>query len=150
MGEFKTTTLDKWQNLEGRLSGLFGCAVALAGGHEIQMVKGRDGERLVIQVYVDGSIKGEWTKAENGQPLHPEARFWRPYRCRSWPLKEYPALKRAFGKRKADQMTALKTVAFIPTWNSPRTLVRHLRKQFPDLELQDRDQSLDALAGGGL
>ena len=148
MRETETPTLDKWQQLEGRLSGLFGCAVAEAGGHPIQMRKGRDGERLIVNVYVDGWIKGEWTKAsEDGEPVHPEGRFWRPYRSRGWPLKQYRDLKRVVGKREADRMTALKTVAFIPTWNSPRTLVRHLKKHFPDLELQDDDSSLDALEG---
>lgn len=128
---------DKWQQLEAQLGGVFGDATATADGHELRFVKRLYGERLVIQVYVDGWIKGEWSKADDqGEPAHPEGRFWRPYRSRAWKLKQYAQLKRAFGKRKADQMTALKTVAYLPSWNSPRTLVRHLRKHFPDLELQ--------------
>lgn len=127
----------KWQQLEEQLGGVFGDATATADGHELRFVKRLDGERLVIQVYVDGWIKGEWSKVnDQGEPEHPEARFWRPYRARAWKLKQHAQLKRAFGKKKADQMTALKTVAFLPSWNSPRTLVRHLKKHFPDLELQ--------------
>jgi len=131
---------DKWQQLEAQLGGVFGDAAATADGHELRFVKRLDGERLVIQVYVDGWIKGEWSKADDqGKPAHPEGRFWRPYRSRAWKLKQYAQLKRAFGKRKADQMTALKTVAYLPSWNSPRTLVRHLRRHFPGLELQARE-----------
>lgn len=130
-------SLDKWQQLEARLRGVFGDATAVAGGHEVRFVKRLDGESLVIEVYVDGWIKGEWSKAdESGEPVHPEGLFWRPYRSRAWKLKQYAQLKRAFGKKKADQMTALKTVAYLPSWNSPKTLVRHLKKRFPDLELK--------------
>lgn len=131
------TDRDKWQQLEDQLGGVFCQAAAVADGHELTFRKALHKERLVVEVYVDGWMKGEWSKAnEQGEPVHPEGRFWRPYRSRAWKLKQYAQLKRAFGKRKADRMTALKTVAFLPSWNSPRTLVRHLRKHFPDLELQ--------------
>lgn len=135
--EIDQPVLNKWQQLEACLSGAFGSAKAMADGHELHFVKQLDGERLVVAVYVDGWIKGEWSKAdERGEPVRPEGRFWRPYRSRAWKLKQYAQLKRAFGKKKADQMVALKTVAYLPSWNSPRSLVRHLKKHFPDLELK--------------
>lgn len=130
-----TEQQDKWQQLEEALSGVFAYATIRADGHEVSLQKRLSGEKLVVQVYVDGWIKGEWTNAENGEPVHPEARFWFPMRRRAWPLKQYKSLKKVFGKKKADEMTALKTVAFLPSWNSPRSLVRHLKKHFPDLEL---------------
>jgi hypothetical protein len=132
--------MDKWRELEQRLAGVFASAKAEADGHELHFVKRVSGERLVIETYVDGWIKGEWSRVgEDGAPAHPEGRFWRPYRSRAWPLKQHAALKRAFGKRKADQMVALKTVALLPSWNSPRSLVRHLKAQFPDLVLKDEE-----------
>jgi hypothetical protein len=126
---------DKWQELETRLSGVFGFAKAKAGGHELSIKKALDSERLVVQVFVDGWIKGEWVTAEDGRPVHPEARFWRPMRCRVYPLKKHSVLKKVFGKKRADEMTALRVIGFTPHWNSPRALVRHLRRHFPDLEL---------------
>lgn len=128
---------DKWKRLEAALSGVFGHAKAQADGHELLFKKVTSGEKLLVEVYVDGWIKGQWCKAEDGEPAHPEARFWRPMRSRPWPLKKYRDLKKVFGKKKADQMTAMKTVAFTPYWNSPGTLVRHLKKHFPDLELME-------------
>lgn len=128
--------LDKWQQLEGRLHGVYADVTAVAGGHEVRFMKHLCGERLVIRVFVDGWMKGAWSAAaKNGEPAHPEGWFWRPYRSRAWKLQRHPQLKRAFGAHKADQMTALKTVAYLPEWNSPRTLVRHLKKRFPDLEM---------------
>lgn len=133
--ETEPLVLSKWAQLEERLSGVFGSAKAVADGYELYFVKRLSGERLVIETYVDGFIKGEWCKVEDGEPVHPEGRFWRPCRSRVFPLKQHAALRRAFGKRKADKMTRLRTVAVVPTWNTPRALVRHLKKHFPDLEL---------------
>ncbi|ERS04815.1 hypothetical protein Q673_06260 [Marinobacter sp. EN3] len=135
--------MNKWQQIEDRLSGVFGSVKAFAGGHEISLEKQVDKERLVVAVYVDGWIRGEWTRATaDGEPENPQAMFWKPYRTRPWKLSQYKDLKKVFGKKRADEMTALKTCAFMPYWNTPKSLVRHLKKHFPDLEILEPD--LDA------
>lgn len=126
---------DKWNQLEQAMRGVYAHIKARADGHELSLVKAVHGDRLVAWVYVNGLIKGEWYRAENGKPVHPEARFWCPHRSRVYPLSKYNALKKAFGKSRADQMTALVTVCFTPMWTSPRSLIRHLKKNFPDLEI---------------
>lgn len=132
--------MNKWQQLEEQLKGVFGSATVLADGHEVTLQKRLDGEKLVIQVYVDGWIKGEWWSVdEQGQPVHPEGRFWRPMKRRAWQLKQYKELKKVFGKKKADEMTAQRTVAVTPCWGSPRPLISHLKKHFPDLELKNSE-----------
>ncbi|WP_445157380.1 hypothetical protein [Halomonas sp. E14] len=128
--------MSKWQQLEEQLRGVFGTATVRAGGHVVTLQKRLDREKLVVEVGVDGWIKGAWSSVDSqGQPKHPEGRFYRPMRSRVWPLKQYKELRKVFGKRKADEMTALRTVAVSPYWNSPRSLINHLRKHFPDLEL---------------
>jgi len=126
---------DKWKQLEQSLDGIFSRVNARADGYALKFVKSLDGQRLVTLVYVNGEIKGEWFKAENGKPAHREGRFWCPHRRRAWPLKKYSELKKVFGKRKADQMTALETVCFSPIWTSPRSLTKHFKKNFPDLQI---------------
>ena len=129
--------MEKWKELEKSLQGVFGSATIHADGHEVTLLKRLDGEKLVIQVGVDGWIKGAWSMVDGkGEPKHPEGRFYRPMRSRAWPLKQYKDLRKVFGKRKADEMTALRTMALSPYWNSPRSLVSHLKKHFPDLELK--------------
>ncbi|MEQ4538047.1 MAG: hypothetical protein ABN479_03790 [Billgrantia sp.] len=129
--------MNKWQQLEEQLKGVFGCATILADGHEVTLQKRLDGEKLVIQVGVDGWIKGAWSSVnEDGQPVHPEGHFWRPVKRRVWQIKEYTQLKKVFGKKKADEMTALRTVAVTPYWGSPRPLISHLKRHFPDLEIK--------------
>lgn len=129
--------MNKWQQLEEKLQGVFGSATILAGGHEVSLQKRLDGEKLVIEVGVDGWIKGAWSSVDRqGEPKHPEGRFYRPLRSRVWPLKQYKELKKVFGKKEADRMTALRTVVVSPYWNSPRSLISHLKRHFPDLEIQ--------------
>ncbi|HDZ48754.1 hypothetical protein LCGC14_0074790 [marine sediment metagenome] len=128
--------MNKWKQLEEQLSGVFGSATIRAGGHKVTFRKQLDGEKLVIRVGVDGWIKGAWMSVdEHGHPEHPEGRFYRPHRYRACKLKSYPSLKKVFGKKQADEMTALRTVQVSPYWNSPRTLISHLKKHFPDMEL---------------
>lgn len=134
--------MNKWEQLEDALQGSLGCATVIAGGHEVSFYKRLDGERLVVETYVDGWIKGEWMKVDaEGNPVHSQGRFWCPIRRRAWKLKEYPRIKKAFGKKEADRMTALKTMLVSPAWKSPRSLVRHLKKHFPDLELKTPEAS---------
>lgn len=129
--------MSKWKELEEKLSGVFGGATILADGHEVILQKRLDREKLVIEVGVDGWIKGAWSSVDRqGQPKHPEGRFYRPMRSRVWPLKQYKELRKVFGKRKADEMTALRVVAVSPYWNSPRSLISHLKRNFPDLEIK--------------
>lgn len=134
--------MDKWKQLEQQLSGVFGNAKIHADGHEVTFEKHLHGEKLVVLAGVDGWVKGEWWKVDdNGKPVHSEGRFWCPCRSRAYKLKQYASLKRAFGKKKADQMTALRTVAVQPFWGSPRTLISHLKKNFPDLELVSSEEA---------
>ncbi|OSQ49636.1 MULTISPECIES: hypothetical protein [Thalassospira] len=126
---------DKWKQIEETLKGVFGKIKVQADGYELTLTKSIDRERLVTLVHVNGEIKGKWFRAKNGKPLYPEARFWFPMRRRAWPIKKHSELKKAFGKREADQMTALETVCFSPMWTSPRSLIAHLKKHFPELEI---------------
>jgi len=128
--------MDKWQELEELLSGVFGAAKIRADGHEVIFQKSLYREKLVVQVWVDGAIKGDWIKVnDNGEPKHSEGRFFRPMKSRCWKLKQYKELKKVFGKKEADKMTELRVVGFLPYWGSPRPLISHLKKNFPDLEL---------------
>ncbi|MGP5324958.1 hypothetical protein [Vreelandella titanicae] len=131
--------MNKWQQLEEQLSGIFGTAKILADGYEVSFYRVLNAqEKLVVVTYVNGWMEGKWFSAdENGEPKHPESRFFRPRKSRACKLKQYPNLKRIFGKKEADKMTALRTTMFDPYWNSPKTLISHLKKHFPDLELKD-------------
>jgi len=128
--------MDKWKELAELLTGAFGVAKVRANGHEVIFQKCVHREKLVVQVWVDGVMKGDWTSVgDKGEPKHPEGRFFFPMKRRPWKLKQYKELKKVFGKKEADNMTELRVVGFLPYWGSPRPLISHLKKNFPDLEL---------------
>lgn len=142
--------MDKFKKIQESLAGIFGDVIFKADGYLVHCVKRTQKERLVVEVYVDGWIKGEWSRVDDkGDPVHPQGRFWQPCRARAYPLKQYPKLKRAMGKAWADKATCLRTYACLPTWNSSRSLVSHLRKHFPDLQIVEKSEA-GALVQGEL
>lgn len=139
--------MNKWQQIAESLKGAFGTITVIADGHEVSFHKGVYGEKLVIETWVDGHIKGAWMAVDDqGAPVHPEGRFYRPRKHRVYALKQHAKLKRVFGKKRADEMTALRIYMLDPTWNSPKTLVSHLKKSFPNLEVVQEDAPEEAEA----
>ncbi len=129
--------MNKWDEIKSRLEHLGGQVTLLADGYRVTLRKMHNGKRIFVVVYVDGHIRGEWFAVEGGQPMSPEARFWRPVKRAAYKRKAYNQLKRAFGKKKADQMVAPQVVAFTPDFGTEGSAVAHLKKNFPDLEIQE-------------
>jgi len=129
--------MDKWKSLEKQLQGIFCKVKATVDGYDLEFKKVLDGEKLVVAVFVNGFfMKGPWSSVDaNGKPEHPEGRFWCPKKMRAYPVKKHAQLKRLFGKKKADQMTALRVAYLLPSFSSPKTLVTFYRKHFPELKL---------------
>ncbi|PWW41602.1 hypothetical protein DFO83_101294 [Idiomarina loihiensis] len=127
--------MDKWKSLESQLQGMFCEVKAQVEGYELEFKKQLDGEKLVVSVFVNGWIKGAWASVDpEGNPKHPEGRFWCPKKMRVWPKKRYAELKRIYGKKKADHMTALRVSCVLPAFSSPRALTAFYRKHFPELQ----------------
>lgn len=127
--------MSKWGEIKSRLEHLGGSVKLLADGHEVSLRKAHNGKTIFVIVYVDGHIKGEWTKAEDEKPVHPEARFWRPVKRAAYKKKGYSQLKRVFGKKEADQMVTPRVIGFVPDFGTEGSAVAHLKKYFPDLEI---------------
>lgn len=129
--------MDKWQEIKKRLEHLGGSVDLIADGCELGLRKVHDGKRIFVSVYVNGYIKAKWIKADDdGRPVHPEARFWRPMKKAAWSKKDYRDLRKIWGKRKADAMITPRVVAFVPDFGTEGSVVAHLKKHFPDLEIK--------------
>lgn len=136
--------MDKWQEIKNHLEHLGGTVKLLADGYELTLRKVHDGKKIFVVVYVDGYQKGEWTKAEEGKPVHPEARFWRPLKRAAWEKKALPQLKRVYGKKRAEQMVTPRVIAFVPDFGTEGSAVAHLKKHFPDLEIKPDKEAAQA------
>lgn len=130
--------MDKWKKLAKQLEGVFGQASILADGYEVSFYKKvGDGDKLVIETFVNHQFKGIWTRNIGTEPEHPEGRFFYPVKRAAWPKSKYPELKKVFGRKEADELVTPKVIMFSPVWGSARTLIAHLKRNFPDLELID-------------
>jgi len=128
--------MDKWKEIKERLAHLGGSVELLADGYTLSLVKAHNGKKIFVRVFVDGVAKGEWTKVEDGAPVHPEARFWRPMRRAAYRKKGYASLKRVFGKKEADRLVTPQVIGFVPDFGTEGAVVAHLKKHFPDLEIK--------------
>lgn len=133
--------MDKWQEIKQRLAHLGGHVDVLADGYEVNLRKVHNGKRIFVVVYINSELKGIWTEEKDGQPIYPEARFWRPMKRATYPKKHYKQLKRAFGKREADDMVTPKVRGFVPDFRTEGAAVAHLKKHFPDLEIKREAQA---------
>lgn len=133
--------MSKWDQIKSSLEHLGGSVKLLADGHEVSLRKVHNGKRIFVVVYVDGYQRGIWTEAKDEKPVHPEARFWRPMKRAMYRKKGYAQLKRAFGKKKADQMVTPQVVAFVPDFGTEGAAVAHLKKHFPDLEIKPEKEA---------
>jgi len=136
--------MSKWEEIKSRLENLGGSVKLLADGHEVSLYKVHDGKRVFVSVYVDGYVKGEWMMTDKGQPLHPESRFFRPAKKALWSRKQLPALRKIYGKKKAEEMVKPRVIAFMPDFGTEGSAVAHLKKHFPDLEIKPDEEAAEA------
>jgi len=136
--------MNKWQEIKDALKDLGGSVTLLADGHELALRKVHNGKKIYVVVYVDGYLKGKWTTVEDQKPVHPEARFWRPMKSALYKKKDYPKLKKIFGKAEADRKVTPRVVAFMPDFGTEGAAVTHLKKHFPDLEITRETEAAEA------
>ncbi|MGP9798176.1 hypothetical protein ACT3UJ_12550 [Halomonas sp. 86] len=128
--------MDKWKEIKERLAHLGGSVELLADGYTLTLAKVHDGKKIFVYVYINGTVEGKWTDTKDGEPVHPEGRFWRPMKRAPHPKKYYAQFKRAFGKKEADRMVAPRVIGVVPTFGTEGAVVAHLKKHFPDLEIK--------------
>lgn len=128
--------MDNRKKIKERLAHLGGRVELLADGHRLSLVKAHDGKKIFVCVFVDGSVDFKWTKTEDGKPVLPEGRFWRPMKRAAYPKKAHQSLKRIYGKKEADRLVAPQVIGVVPDFGTEGAAVAHLKKHFPDLEIK--------------
>lgn len=133
-------TTEQWKQIEQQLSGTFGSVELKADGYKLTLqVQRMKALRLCIVVFVDGVSKGSWYSGEA-----PEAKkFCRERRSWLYSLKERKNAAEKIKLRRLDPFldryykgVAEKFVAiWVPYWNTPASLTRHLRKTCTDVEI---------------
>lgn len=142
--ESESKPLDKWQKMRLALRPSFGRVQLEVDGYEVSLNKASDGEKIWVQVWVNGSFKGCWTSAKDGLPVHPEGRFLRPMKRAIWKPSKYEDLKKVFGKKRAEEMTTPRVIGFLPDFGTARSAVAHFKKNFPECRIIEPEEAKQA------
>ncbi|KIO49614.1 hypothetical protein [Nitrosospira sp. NpAV] len=135
-----TITKEQWKEVELSLSYSFGQVKLRCDGYEItaQVRAGIAPLRSYIYVYVDGYIRGEWLKGGHEIPL----KFHRKKSLFVHSAKLRAEAKEALKKRRLDKglrdfyQSAFKSIlVWEPSWTTPMSFIRHIRKSCTSIEL---------------
>lgn len=136
-----TVSKEQWAAIEAQLSGLMGRVELLCDGYKIEAQVERDKMKLVVSVYVDGVIKGEWIFNEKGCDIplkfHQEKKrfaFNAKYRA----LLAKQSKSKYFSKDEREKAAAdsKKTSShWWPHWPSAAAFCRHIRKTCTSIEI---------------
>ncbi|AOJ10579.1 hypothetical protein [Burkholderia mayonis] len=115
------------QRIDTELSFPYGCVVLRCDDDtvtiQVQRTKPR---RYDLMVYVNGWFRGSYLKESA-----PEHRFYRPVKFSAYKPSERANIEKQFGKRNARKyFPGLdKTITiFVPSWNTPGTMLRHFAR----------------------
>lgn len=132
---------EQWVEIEKQLGGWFGRVELMCDGYKINAAVEKDKMKLVVGVYVDGFIKGEWlfneANSEIPRKFHVEKK--RPAcgtKMRAWYLKEsksriWPKEKRAEYAARAKETSS----HWMPYWPSAKAFCRHIRKTCTSIDI---------------
>jgi len=134
-------TKEQWAEIEKQLSGLMGRVDMLCDGYKVSAQVEKNKMTLVVTIYVDGYIRGEWLFNKNGSEIplkfHQEKkRFGFSAKFRALLAKQ--AKSKYFNKDERDKAAAdsKKTSShYWPHWPNAKAFCRHIRKTCTSIEL---------------
>jgi hypothetical protein len=131
-------TREDWKAVEDNLRWPGASARLRMDDHEVTLQVATDKMKMVIWVYVDGWVRGEWL---NHKKPCPEQCYMRRIEKYLWPKKQRDAATKwakRYGKREARELFGdmnKKIVLFTPFFPSVRAARIQYEKMFKDIEL---------------
>lgn len=118
-----------WARIEESLSGLFGSETLMCDGYKLTIVRKQDRNKLVLMVYVNDYIKGEWLAGD----CEERRRFMRRKTWRLFPAAKVAKLTAGMSARGRANFVAEmgldKTLdSYTPVWTGFKALRQHLVK----------------------
>lgn len=130
-----TITKQRWAEIESELDRQYSKLAFKADGYVVSAGLERNKNRLLIVVYVNGSIKGAWYP-RRGQPMAEEARrFWRHTIKPVASQKFIKDMEKIFGKRDCKARGLYDKWTFAEPFHlSAKAFISHLRKHNTEIE----------------
>lgn len=126
-------TKEQWAKVEQAISGIVGSASLLCDGYVVQLEVMRSKQKLVIGIYIDGSMAGEWVTDPGTLP---EQKFL-PIRSRSrYSAKDLKDMEKSFGKRWMKKKGYYEKYQYCDLkHNTPKAAISHLKKACDHMHL---------------
>ncbi|MCJ0803031.1 hypothetical protein [Vibrio vulnificus] len=142
----KPITKEMWEDIEAEMSGSYVNVEFAYKGHEVTVQRVRCSEsRTILQVYIDGEVKGEWVSflSENNDGVSDKAPgILRDVWCRKtkakYDAKIKASLTKIWGKREVKRRypdLEEKHVFYLPNFSKASVLCRKF-KRLKELELK--------------
>lgn len=142
-------TKEQWTDIERQLNSQFSTTYLDCDGYLIAAQMVRDKNKLIIQVYVDGLIKGEWHQyVESIAEFKQEPkRFYCLKKSSKWPKKFITDMEKIIGKRRC-KSEGYYDVRYSSRawWTSAKSFISHLKKNNQFIELLDHKTYQQRLA----
>lgn len=132
---------EQWAEIESKLSGVLGRVELLCDGYKITAVIEKNKMKLVVSVYVDGFIKGDWIFNEGDSEIprkfHQEKkRFVMSAHYRAWAIKQ--SKSKIWSKEERAKYAAEVNQTrshYWPHWPNAKAFCRHIRKTCTSIEI---------------
>lgn len=134
-------TKEQWAEIENKLSTPMGLVELVCDGYKINAQVQYGKMKLVITIYIDGAIKGEWifNSANSEIPSKFLCEKKRPIagpKMRAWYIKE--SKSRIWSKEQRAEYAAKakeSSSSWLPYWTSAKAFCRHIRKTCTSIEV---------------
>lgn len=148
MTTWRVITPADWKRIEEALSGIFGVETLICDGYELTICRRQDKNKLVLQLYVNGVMKGEWVAND----CEERRRFFFPSVRRLYSRAEIDKAGKGLGKRQLEKFRAEmgldKTMTiYMPIWGSFTALRRHLIKHNKEILVKNKQYVVVSGAG---
>ncbi|HNV71192.1 MAG TPA: hypothetical protein PKO06_15925 [Candidatus Ozemobacteraceae bacterium] len=123
------TGMSIWEEIEEQMASCYGHIRLNADGYKLDLIRTFTKNRLVIAVYVNGSIKGvhaQYLKPTE-TPCEEARRFFQPVRKRLYKPAEMKLLKKC-GDLAKKMIAENERIFYRPWWSDVKPLIRHLKK----------------------
>lgn len=133
-------TKEQWADIEANMNSLFSATYLDCDGYLVAARMVRDKNKLVIEVYVDGYVKGLWHQYVESIDAFSEVpkRFYCIKKQSLWPKKFIQDMEKQIGKRRCTK-NGYYAVRYSSRswWISAKSFISHLKKHNQSIELLD-------------
>lgn len=136
----KQPTKEQWDELAVNMDSIYGATHLDCDGYLIATNMGRHKNKLFIQVFVDGFIKGKWIKVVHSIDEFDDVpkRFYRHRKRQMMSAKHLKMWEKIEGKRECKKRGYYgHRYLSDPYWTSAKSLIRHLIKYNQNIEILD-------------